>query len=187
VLFVKGLSRPSGPSGIWLVILPVVVIVGILAFYFAYMVASGHLRALNYVRQFTRDQAPSIRAALESGCATVLKVSSNQCVVIEEFEDEGSAYIYDLGDGNSLYLQGQEYCPTPDDAPWPARQFEIVRAARDGRLVGIFCSHEPVEHVRTVLANEMPQDSWLTDEPKTESVLRGQPDEVLKTLRNRPQ
>src|SRR5262245_44751321 len=149
-LFAKGLSRLEGPSILWMVIMPVVFIVGIFSFYFAYLVVSGHLHWSGYARRFARDDAPKIRAALEDGRATVCSVMSDRAVVIEEFEGEGSAYIYDLGDDTSLYLRGQEYYPEDEDAPWPARQFDIVRTRLHGRLVGIFAGREPLVQVRTV-------------------------------------
>jgi hypothetical protein len=181
-LFAKGLFREGGPSGFWMVVIPVVVIVGILSFYFAYMVLSGYFHWSRHARRFVREDAPKIRAALEDGKASVSSVTSDRAVVIEEFEDEGSAYIFDLGDGTSLYLRGQEYYPEDDDAPWPARQFEIVRAGLDGRLVGIFTGREPVPHVRTVPMAEMPKSFLFSDEPKTETILPGQPDEILERL-----
>ena len=108
-LFAKGLFRSGGPSGLWVVVIPIVVIVGILSFYFAYMVVSGYFRWSGYARRFARDSVPRIRAALEDGDASVCSVRSDRAVVIEEYEDDGSAYIYDLGHGTSLYLRGQEY------------------------------------------------------------------------------
>lgn len=163
-------------------VIPIVSIVGILSFYFAYMVVSGHLHWSNYARRFAREDAPKIRAALEDGQASVCSVTSDRAIIIEEYEDEGSAYIYDLGDGTSFFLRGQEYFPEDDDAPWPARQFEIVRTGLDGRLVGIFTSREPMSQVRTVPMAEMPESFLFSDEPKTETILPGQPEEILRRL-----
>ena len=181
-LFAKGLSRPGGPSGVWMVTLPVVVVVGILSLYFAYMIISGHFHWSRYARRFRRKDAPKIQAALEDGLAAVWRVTSDRAIVIEEYEDEGSVYIYDLGDGTSLYLRGQEYFPEDHDAPWPARQFEIVRASLDGRLVGIFTGREPVPQVRTIPMAEMPKSFLFSDEPRTETIFPGQPDEILRKL-----
>jgi hypothetical protein len=125
-----------------MVVIPIVFVVGILSFYFACMVISGYVHWSRHARRFVCEDAPKIRAALEDGQAFVWRVTSHRAVVIEEYEDEGSAYIFDLGDGTSLYLRGQEYYPEHDDAPWPAQQFEIVRTALDGRLVGIFTGRE---------------------------------------------
>ena len=185
LLFAKGLSRPGGPSGVWLVFIPVICIIGILSFYSAYMVISGYFRWSRYARRFTREVAPGIQAALNNGQASVGSVTSDCAIVIEEYEDEGSAYIYDLGDGTSLYLRGQEYYPEAKDVPWPARQFDIVRTSFDGRLVGIFTGNEPVAVIRTVPVAEMPEGFWSADEPKTETILPGRPDEILKRLGHR--
>jgi hypothetical protein len=179
-LFAKGLYRPDGPAGVWNAVIPTVFIVGIVSFYFAYMVVSGYFHWSRHARRFTREGAPKIRAALADGQASVCSVTSECAIVIEEFEDEGSAYLFDLGDGTSLYLRGQEYFPEDDDAPWPARQFEIVRTSLDGRLVGIFTGREAVPQVRTVSLAEMPESFLFSAEPKTETILPGQPDEILK-------
>jgi hypothetical protein len=181
-LFARGLFRPGGPSGIWMVIIPITCIFGISAFYCAYMVFSGYLRLLGYARRFNRDQAPKIRAALDDGRASVLIITSDRVVVIEEYEDEGLAYIYDLGDGTSLFLRGEDYFPEEEDAPWPARQFEIVRSSLNGKSVGIFAGREAPAQIRKIAMAKMPQSFCLADEPKTETILQGEPDEILRKL-----
>jgi hypothetical protein len=181
-LFAKGLSKQDGPSGLWLVVIPVAFVIGILAFYFAYMLVSSYFHWSRNARRFAREDDPKIRAALEDGLALVCRVSTDCAIVIEQYEDEGSAFIYDLGDGTSFYLRGQEYYPEDNGAPWPARQFEIVRTRLDRRLVGIFTGNEAVPQVRTVSMAEMPHGFSFSDDPKTETILPGQPDEILKRL-----
>jgi len=181
-LFGVGLFREGGPTGLWMVLIPVVVIVGIGAFYLACLVISSHIHWSRYAKRFALEDAPAFRAALEKGEAYVCQVKSESAVVIQQFEDEGSAYIFDLGDGTSLYLRGQWYFPDDDDAPWPARDFEIVRTAPKGILVGVFPGLEPVPKIREVSMAEMPESFWWSERPETETILTGSPDEILVSL-----
>lgn len=188
-VFVKALSREGGPTGVWIALIPFVFIVGILAFYAAYMVVSGHLRLSGCRRQFVREWAPKIRAALEHGGASVCSVTSDRVIMIKEFEDEGSAYIYDLGDGTSFFLRGDDYFPEGPEGTndqWPAKRFEIVRMAANDLLVGVYGASERLEPVQTVPMNEMPESFCFADEPRTETVLPGRPEEILKRLGHQP-
>ena len=182
MLFVNGLKNSSGHSGAWTAIMPVAFLVGIFSFYLAYLVASSYFHRARRGAQFRREDAPKLETALKDGQASVCRVVSESVIVIEEFEDEGSAYVYDLGDGTSFYLRGQEYYPEDERAPWPAREFEIVRTKQGGRLVAIFPGREPVPEVRMIPMTEMPESFALANEPKTETVLPGRPDEVVKRL-----
>jgi len=119
---------------------------------------------------------------LENGRASVCSITSDRAIVIEDWVYDDPAYIFDLGDGRSLYLRGPEYRPKDDDAPWPARQFEIVRTSPDGLWVGVFTGREPLSQVRRVPMAEMPESYWYSCEPKTEAVLPGRPDEILRWL-----
>ena len=131
---------------------------------------------------FAMNNASAIRAAIDNGLACVCRVRSDSVVVVQEDEDEGSAYIFDLGDGSSLYLRGQEYFPDLESSPWPAGQFEIVRTKVDRLLVGVFAGSEPVADIREVRMSEMPESFWFADVPESESILPGAPTEVLARL-----
>jgi hypothetical protein len=188
-VFVKGLGREGGPSQVWRGMVPVAFILGVLAFYAVYMFVSSCFRLMGYRRQFRRERLPEICKALEQGGASVCRVTSGRVMVIEGNEDEEAAYIYDLGDGTSFILRGEDYCPeTADgaDAPWPAGRFEIVRSAANDLLVGVFAGGERLEPAQTVSMKEMPESFWSGEEPKTETVLPGRPEEVLKRLGYKP-
>jgi hypothetical protein len=111
----------------------------------------------------------------------VLRVTATQVAVIEQSEDEGSAYIYDLGDGSCLFLRGDEYAPGDND-PWPARRFQVVRTAWSGWFLGVFGAEEPLEPVLTIPMSEMPESFAFSEEPRSETILPGSPDEVLTKL-----
>ncbi|HBC64385.1 MAG TPA: hypothetical protein DC058_24620 [Planctomycetaceae bacterium] len=181
-LFVRGLFRQDGPTGVWIIVVPVVVPVGIIAFYVVCTIVIGHVHWSRFARQFAMNNASAIRAAIDNGLACVCRVRSDSVVVVQEDEDGGSAYIFDLGDGSSLYLRGQEYFPDLESSPWPARQFEIVRTQVDRLLVGVFAGSEPAADIREVRMSEMPESFWFADEPESESILPGAPTEVLARL-----
>lgn len=182
VLFVRGLFRQDGPTGVWIIVVPVVAPVGIIAFYVSSSIVIGHVHWSRFAKQFALNNAPAIRKALDNGQAFVCRVRSDSVVVVQEDEDEGSAYIFDLGDGSSLYLRGQEYFPEIESSPWPARQFEIVRTKVDRLLVGVFAGSEPVADIREVRISEMPESFWFADDPESESILLGTPTEILARL-----
>jgi hypothetical protein len=130
---------------------------------------------------------PRIRAALEHGGASVCSVTSDGVIVIEESEDAGVAFIYDLGDGTSFYLRSDDYDYYPDspdvkDEPWPAHRFEIVRSSANGLLVGVYGASGRLEPLKTVPIEEMPESFLSAQEPKTETVLPGRPEGVLRRL-----
>jgi hypothetical protein len=181
-LFVRGLLREDGPSGVWIIVVPVVVPVAIIAFYVASCIVIGHVHWSRIARQFALKNAAAIRLALDNGQACVCRVRSDSVVVVQEDEDEGSAFIFDLGDGSSFYLRGQEYFPELESSPWPARQFEIVRTKVGGLLMGVFAGLETVADIREVRMSEMPGSFWFADEPESESILPGAPTEILARL-----
>jgi hypothetical protein len=172
---IKAESLPGGPP----LVIPVTFVVGLLAFYFAYMVARSHVEISRRLRRF-QSNVPRLKADLQDGSASVLTVTAAQVVVIEQSEDEGSAYIFDLGDGTCLFLRGgDDY--EPDGAPWPARRFEIVRTA-SGWYLGVFGAEEALEPVRTIPMSEMPESFWFSEHPASETVIPGSPEDVLRSL-----
>jgi hypothetical protein len=188
-LIVKGLAEEGGRRTVWTMMIPVAFIFGILACYACYMLAGSYFRLSGYRRQFVRDRLPKFREALEHGGASVCLVTSDRVIVIEEFEDEGSAFIYDLGDGTSFFLRGEDYVPENADGtagPWPARRFEIVRSAANDLLVGVFGASGRLEPIQTVPMKEMPESFWSGEEPRSETVLPGRPEEILKRLGHQP-
>jgi hypothetical protein len=179
---VGSLERGAVTHSIWPVAMGISVVVGIVSFYVLCMVISSHVRIAGYARKFVRERHPQIRAALEDGRASVWCVDSESAILIDDLEDEDPVCIYDLGDGTSLYLRGDDYRPEDTNAPWPARHFEIVHTALDGRLLGIFSAREKLERVRVIHASEMPASFFALDEPTSESILPGHPEAVLAKL-----
>lgn len=124
----------------------------IICLYAIIVMIGGHFRWTGYHRDFLRDTLPRIDAALKSGKAFVKKVSATAVIEIVAFEDEVSGYIYDVGDGKTLFLKGQRFYPVSNDMPWPNSDFEIVESVDRNLWIGIFCSgHEltPVREIET--------------------------------------
>ncbi len=143
-------------------------------------IVSGYFRWRRYARDFHRNTVPRIRAALERGRVSSKHVAADSVIVIEELEDEGAGYIFDVGEGKSLILKGQQYCAIGDDMPWPASEFEIVRSADSGVWIGIFSSGSPLEPSRTVKMEDCSEGFVWAD---MEELVQGTSEEVLETIR----
>lgn len=69
--------------------------------------------------------AEGLESALRHGRARTYDVRAERYVELEEFEDEGACWAFDLGKGRVLFLAGQEYYPS---ARFPSLDFSIVEA-----------------------------------------------------------
>ena len=190
-LFIKGLHRGGDSSVIWARMAPLAFIFGVLALFSAFIAARSFFGLTFGRQQFARDLIQRIRVALENGKASVCSVKSNRVIVIEETKDAGVAFIYDLGDGTSFYLRSDDYDYYPEsttgtEKPWPAHRFDIVRSSANDLLVGVFGAREQLEPSQTVPITEMPHSFLSAEEPKTETILPGSPEEILKRLGHRP-
>lgn len=121
---------------------------------------------------------------LEDGRATVKRVRAVAVVEIEPFEDEGPGYVFDLGDGRVLFVKGQDFSlPDDEDSPWPNTDFEIVRAATDGTMLGLRCHGTALRPLRVVPAADVdPQKGW----DEREEVLQMSVDEAVRTVLLKP-
>lgn len=92
---------------------------------------------------------------------SVKKVVASAVVVIVPIEiDEGTGYLYDIGEGKLLFLAGQQYFPIreEEDSLWPTDAFEVVRMSQGDYWIGIFCSGQLLEPRRVVPASEWRED-----------------------------
>ena len=90
------------------------------------------------------------------------------------------SYVFDLGDGTSLWL-GTDYYPEEEDAPWPAGEFEIVRTVGGDHLLGIFGVRIPLDPIRSITLMDIPENAW-GNLPDGEIIVPGNPTEVLNRL-----
>jgi hypothetical protein len=78
-----------------------------------------------------RSKIASIESAIRRNAASVQRVRSSELVEIEEREDEGACWLFQLPDDQILVLNGQEYYAT---ATFPNDDFSLVQILReDGR------------------------------------------------------
>ena len=126
-----------------------------------------------------RRNAAELARALEDGRVAVKRVSAVAVIEIEPLEDEGTGYVFDLGDGRVLFLKGQEYVPTPDGDPWPNTDFELVRTVVHGRFMDLICHGTALPPLRVVRRDDVdPQKGWAA----REEVLRMNLDEAVRTV-----
>lgn len=93
------------------------IVAAILCLYFLIAVIESHLYWRRVFRDFERNTVPLLKKVLESGEVRTKSVVASSVIEIVEFEDEGSGYIFDIGDGRSLLLKGQQYCPVEESMP----------------------------------------------------------------------
>lgn len=129
----------------------------------------------NYIAQRRRELAQ----ILEDGRATVRRVHAVAVVEIQPIEDEGMGYVFDLGDGRVLFLKGQDYDIADDEAPWPNTDFEIVRAAADGTMLGLRCHGTALRPLRVISSDDVdPQTGW----DEREEVMHLSVDEAVRMV-----
>lgn len=127
---------------------------------------------------FERMEQERVRV-LEDGRVTVKRVRATAVVEIEALEDEGTGYVFDVGDGRVLFIKGSDYFPSDDEMPWPNTEFEIVRAAADGRLLDVHCHGAALRPLRIVPRDDVdPQRGW----DEREVVLEMRVDDAVRTI-----
>jgi hypothetical protein len=175
-------GQPSWLSNL----IPICFLGSILTFYIAY----SSFRAVREVRaarrHFVQQIAPRLQAALADGRASVVSVEAASVIEIEVEEADGSAWLFALADGTTLYLRGDDYFPAEQGMPWPTKRFEVVRAALNDQWIGLYSKGPELELDFNVLAEEMPDDVTWAEEPASESILAGPPRENLRRLGHRP-
>lgn len=155
-------------------------IAGIICLYAILTLSSSHLHWTGIHRDFVRYQIPEIQRALENGKVYVKKVIATSVVLIAEIEDEGSGYLYDVGDGKVLFLKGQQYEPVELSMSWPNSEFEIVSTVHGEIWVGIFCQGELLTPVVEIPTSDC-VDDLVWDE--REELLDDSLDNILKSIK----
>ena len=131
---------------------------------------SGYVHLSRVGRDFQHHDVPEIRKALADGMVRAISVEATAVVTIEEYEDEGAGFVFDVGDGKLLFLKGQQYWPAEEGMAWPNSNFEIVRTVVGNRWVGIFCHGAPLEPVEVLQAAECREDLvWAECEETAEA------------------
>lgn len=158
------------------------ILAAIICLYGLIAVISGHLRWSRVHRTFERSTLPLLKRALERGEVRTKRVVASSVIEIQEVEDEGPGYIFNVGDSRSLLLKGQRYLPVEQSMPWPASEFEIVRGMDEELWIGIFSKGDPLEPVTTVTTAQCRAEfAWSV----REDVVEGEPQAVLRALAER--
>ena len=145
--------------------------------------APGNARNRDFVDAHQTRNAAELARALDDGRVTVKRVRAVAVIQIEPLEDEGTGYVFDLGDGRVLFLKGQEYVPEEDGDPWPNTDFELVRTVVHDRLMSLVCHGAALPPLRVVPSDEVdPQKGW----DEREEVLRMSMDEAVRTILHAP-
>ena len=148
------------------------VMAAILCLYAIIALISGHFHLSRVGRDFQRNDVPEIRKALADGTVRAISVEAAAVVTIEECEDEGAGFVFDVGDGKLLFVKGQQYWPAEEGMAWPNSSFEIVRTVVGNRWVGIFCHGAPLEPVEVLQTAECREDLvWAECEETVEASL----------------
>lgn len=152
---------------------------GIICLYAVYAIISGYFRWRNHFGKFQNDIVPQIERALVDGRVHAKQVTASAVIEIEQSEDEGAGYIFDIGQGKSFLLKGQRYIPVDDTMPWPASVFEIVRSADKQLWIGLFSKGEPLTPIRVIGMEDCSEDFI---ESEKEEILEENPEAVLNGI-----
>lgn len=120
-----------------------------------------HQRAIRKWR--AHSLIPESRQLLADGKVQVRRVEARAVYLIDEFEDEGPAYLFEVGANEVLLLVGQRYLPADQDVAWPNDCFEIVRGAGSGTWIGVFCYGNQLIPERTINSAELRKDVFQTE------------------------
>jgi hypothetical protein len=168
------LGRSFGTPGqvVGVLISVIAILAGIASLLFLVMLVGGHLQWRRVQQRWHDHDAPQIRGALENGRVHVRRFTATAVIEIDQREDEGGGYLFEIGTNAVLVLKGQIYESAEEDAPWPNSAFELVRTAHGNRWVGIFCDGEKLTPRRTILPSQTPdQQIWRDREDVVEGNL----------------
>ena len=157
--------------------------VGLLGLYDFIKACAADRRMLARRVSFVAESERALARVLADGRVTVKRVRAVAVVEMEPIEDEGTGYLFDLGDGRVLFLKGQFYSPSEDeegyDPPWPNTEFEIVRTVAEGRMLDLTCHGQALAPVRIIRGDDLdPESAWAEREEVLDLTL----DQAVKTV-----
>jgi len=145
--------------------------------------AVAKARRRKFFVAYDAHRSRELARMLEDGRVIVKRVRAVAVVEIEPLEDEGTGYVFDLGDGRVLFIKGTDYQPSDEEAPWPNTDFEIVRAATGRMIFDVICHGTALAPLRVVGHDDVdPQKGW----DEREEVLQMSVDEAVRTVLRDP-
>jgi hypothetical protein len=178
VLWLRGERSVGGYVGV------LVLGVGIAGFHLVSVARANARRRRNHVI-WTTQRASELTRVLEDGRARVTRVRAVAVVQIEHREDEGTGYLFDLGDGRVLVMKGDDYFmdEDEDEARWPNTDFEVVRAAVDHRILDVRLDGAALRPVRILEYGDYDAERWWN---LPEGVLEMSLDDALRSILRAP-
>jgi hypothetical protein len=144
--------------------------------------AAEKARRREFFENYDAHRTRETTRVLQDGRVKVRRVQASAVVEIEPLEDEGTGYVFDVGDGRVLFIK-DAFLPADDETPWPNTDFEIVRAAADGRLLAVHCHGTALRPLRVVRRGDVhPEKGW----DEREEVLRMSVDEAVRSVLRTP-
>lgn len=110
---------------------------------------------------------------LQDGQVEVLECRPRAVVALEEFEDEGPGFFFDLGDGQLLFLQGQYLYDLTEKKKFPSTYFTFVRAPHSRSALSIASQGEVLSPLRTIQLSGSDVLKSVMDFPEDGSVFPG--------------
>ena len=126
-----------------------------------------------------RGQNPKVEDALRDGRVQVLRVEADSVIHLEEFEDEGSAFLFSVEPSRTLILKGQDIYPVEDSMPSPAQRFEIIRTVVHSIKIGMFSSGTVLKPKFTLPLADCDEDFIWSEQEK---IVDEPIDQVLRSL-----
>ena len=104
----------------------------VLAFWGAFALLFTGWIGIPWRNQFRR-KITGLAAGLAHNRARAARVQSTRVVSFDEIEDEGACYAFDVGDGQVLFVLGQEFYESED---FPNTDFSLIDVFAPGQTVG---------------------------------------------------
>lgn len=125
--------------------------------------------------------AGAAESALEADRAEVYDVRARAFAELEEYEDEGPCYAFDLGDGRIVFVVGQRFYP---EARFPSLDFSLVHPLdEDGNAADEWIEKRgPRADPHRVIPADV---KWELEVPEHLGVVRGSLDRLEETLQGR--
>lgn len=137
------------------------------------------LRAPGENRRFEQEFRQAVRARLQNGRVKATRVTADRVIVVNQFEDEGEAMIFAVGERQSLILHRQHVGPEDPDADWPAAEFEIVRAAYDNEELGILATRGVLTPALEIDWTQFEDETVFINLQVDETIVDLTPEEVI--------
>lgn len=87
---------------------------------------------------------------LKDGNVMVLSCQSNAVIEVEEFEDEGPGFFFEIDDGKIMFLQGQYLYDHVDSKRFPNKKFDVVKLPHSGVILDVVCKGDSLAPLRVL-------------------------------------